>query len=124
MIDFIGDKIDEPVDQVGKESAAQKLSHWSSDSESDNEVYQRLSEASEGEDDEKILYNKEGKRKKWDDIQKNNNSSDAESNFSEEDEKDQTEEDVMDRHQYERLKESPVPQVVIPSNLLELDSTP
>jgi hypothetical protein len=105
---------DEP--NVAKSHTAHKFGHWSSDSESENEVYQRLSEVSEGEEDE--ANNKRKKRK----IRKNA-SSDFESMTSEEEDKNIDEEEVLERHQYERLQESPTPsKPPLPDMSFELDS--
>uniref|UniRef100_A0A914XYY7 Uncharacterized protein n=1 Tax=Panagrolaimus superbus TaxID=310955 RepID=A0A914XYY7_9BILA len=105
-----------PEPPVARSHTAHKFGHWSSDSESENEVYQRLSEVSEGEEDE---LNKKRKKRK---IRKNA-SSDLESMTSEEEEKIIDEEEILERHQYERLQESPTPsKPPLPDMSLELDS--
>uniref|UniRef100_A0AC34RJ28 Uncharacterized protein n=1 Tax=Panagrolaimus sp. JU765 TaxID=591449 RepID=A0AC34RJ28_9BILA len=119
---FIADKVEEEnVPSVQPDIV--KNEHWSSDSDSENEVYQRLSEASEGEDDERMLNDERQTTKKWKNLPKNN-SSDVESNFSDEDETTKTEEEMLEGHNYKRLQESPVPAVSLPANLLQLDSSP
>jgi large-conductance mechanosensitive channel len=105
---------------VARSHTAHKFGHWSSDSESENEVYQRLSEVSEGEEGAEENANTTTKRKKRK-IQKNA-SSDLESVTSDEEDKGIDEEEALERHQYERLQESPTHTKPLPDMSLELDS--
>lgn len=99
---------------VAKASAAHKFSHWSSDSEPEtNEVYQKLDES----DEDVVLPKAEKKtRTKKASDRTRERSLHSESSESEE-------EDVLDRHQYERLQESPLPPTTVKEPPIALDST-
>jgi hypothetical protein len=104
---------------VARSHTAHKFGHWSSDEDSENEVYQRLSEVSEGEEGGGDF--EESTKRKKRKIQKNA-SSDLESVTSDEEEKGIDEEEALERHQYERLQESPTHTKPLPDMSLELDS--
>jgi hypothetical protein len=111
------ENLPQPDAPVARSHTAHKFGHWSSDEDSENEVYQRLSEVSEGEEGDAEEGTKRKKRK----IQKNA-SSDLESVTSDEEEKGIDEEEALERHQYERLQESPTHTKPLPDMSLELDS--
>lgn len=115
-------------DIIVRSNTAHKFDHWSSDSEPEQiEVYQPLDEVSDEEKDIPEKTNIEDKNKNiklMDKSSKNPTNSESEESANSDEEPDEA--TMLDRHQYERLQESPIPQTTFnhdDQSTIDIDST-